>query len=213
MAPRNKKSTSFLMWKSPRMKTTTTTTRKRKRNPRPTKTRRRPVRQTPTRRPEGILAAADALRRAPLTLSPQVPVHQHLVRSTSPGECGPADEPLRPAAGGPCFPDGPGRRHRGHSRPTVRAAPPAAASRLAWSCPHPSTAPPQGQRFPHPADTSLCPPREGCPPSDPLLPFVPFRPAAVGHRKQGLQPHPLGYIKGPLDTCRGRALVQRLPHR
>lgn len=201
------------MWKSPRMTTTTTTMRKRKRNARPTTTHRRPVHQTPTRRPEGIPAAADALSRAHLIQSPQVPFHQHLVRNSPQGECGPADEPLRPAAGEPCFPDGPGRRHRGLSRPAARAVPPAAASHLAWSCPHPSTASPQGQRSPHPADTSRCPPREGRPPSDPFLPFVPFRPAAVGHRRPGLQLHLPGYIKGPLDTYRGRAPLQRLPHR
>lgn len=201
------------MWKSLRMKTTMMTMRKRKRNARRTKTHSRPVRQTPTRRPGGIPAAAGALRRAPLTLSPQVPVHQHLVRNTLPGGCGPADEPLRPAAGEPCFPDGPGRRRRGPSRPAARAVPPAAASRLAWSCPRLSTASPQGQRLLHPADTSRCPPREGRPPSDRFLPFVPFRPAAVDHRKQGIRPHLPGRTKGPLDTYRGRALVQRLLHR
>lgn len=195
------------------MTTTTTTMRKRKRNARPTTTHRRPARQTPTRRPEGILAAADALIRAHLILSPQVPLHPHLVRNSPQGECGPADEPLRPAAGEPSSPDDPGRHHQGLSRPAARAVPPAAASRLAWSCPHPSTASPQGQRFPHPADTCRCPPREGRPLSDPFLPFIPFHPAAVGHCRQGLQPHLPGYIKGLLDTYRGRARVQRLRHR
>ena len=193
--------------------TTTKTMRKRRRNARPTTTHRRPVRQTPTRRQEGTLAAADALSRARLILSPLVPIHQHLVRNRPQEECGPADGPPHPAAEEPCFPDGPGRHQRGLSHPAARAVPPAAASRLAWNCAHPSTASPQGQRFPHPADTSRCPPRKGCLPSDPFLPFVPFRPAAVGHRRQGLQPHLPGYINGPLDTYRGRAPVQRLPHR
>lgn len=190
-----------------------TTMRKRRRKARPITTHRRPVRQTPTRRPEGIPAAAEVLSRALLNLSPQVPVQQDLVWNTLQGECGPAEEPPRPAAGEPCFPDGPGRRPRGLSRPAARAVPRAAAFRLAWSWPHPSTASPQGQRLPHPADTSHCPLREGCPPSDPFLPFLLFYQAAVGHRRQGLLPHLSGYSTGPLDTYHGRALTQRVPNR
>lgn len=184
-----------------------TTMRKRRRNARPMTTHRRPVHQTPTRQLEGIPAAAEALSRALLNLSPQVPVQLDLLRNTPQGECGPADEPPRPAAGEPCFPAGHGRRRRGLSRPAARAVPRAAA----WSCPHPSTASPQGQRFPHPANTSRCPLREGCPPSEPFLPFLLFRQAAVGHRSQGLLPHLSGYNIGPLDAYLGRAPVQWVP--
>lgn len=192
---------------------TMTTMRKRRRKARPITTHRRPVRQTPTPRPEGIPAAAEVLSRALLNLSPQVPVQQDWARNNLQEECGPADEPPRPAAGEPCFPDGPGRRRRGLSHPAARAVPRAVASRLAWSCPHPSTASPPGQRLPHPADTSHCPLREGCPPSDPFLPFILFCQAAVGPRRQGLLPHLSGYSTGPLDTYRGRAPVLRVLNR
>ena len=205
MAQRNRRNISFPTWTSPR--TTMMTMTMRKRSPYPMTTNRPPVPRTHTNQQEGALAAVGPLSRAPPT--PRPPQAPAPVRSTRRGGCGSADEPPHQAAGELCSPGGAGRRHREPSPPAVRAAPPAAASPPVWSCPHPSTACPPGLSCPHPADMSHLHLKEDHLPSDPSLRFVPFPPAATGHK-----PGPLlcrsGYSTGPLDTCHGRVPAHRV---
>lgn len=208
VAQKNRRNISFLTWRSLRTMTTTMTTMKRKRSLYPMRTHRPPVRQTPTHQQEGIPAAVGTPSRALLNPSPRAPVPAP-VGSPPQGEFGPADElPLR-AAGERCSPGGAGRHRQELSPPAMRAAPPAAASLHVWSYPHPSTASPPGRSCPRQASMSHPPLREDLLPSDPFPLFVLFPPAATGHPKLGPLPRHSGYSTGPLDTCRGRAQVQR----
>lgn len=207
VAPRNRRNINFLTWRSLRTMTTQMTMTMRKASP--MRTCHPPVRQTPTHQQEGTPAAVGTLSRALLNPSPHAPVPV-LVRSYPQGEFGPVDEPPLQAAGEHCSPGGAGRHHRELSPPVVRAVPPAAASLHGWSCHHPSTAFPPGRSCLHPAGMSRPPLREDRLPSDPSLLFFLFHPAATGHTKLGLLPCHWGYSTGPLDTCHGRAQVQRV---
>lgn len=209
VAQRNRRNISFLMWRSLRTTTTTMTTTTRKRSPHPMRTHRPLVHQTPTHHQEGSPATVGTLSRAlpNLSLRALVPAP---VRSPPQGAFGPADEPPLHAAGERFSPGEAGRRRQEPSPPAVRAVPPAEASPHDWSYPHPSTASPPGRNCPHPADTSHPPLREDHLPSDPSLLFVQFRQAATDHPKLGPLPHHWGYSTGPLDTCHGRARVQRV---
>lgn len=210
LAQRNRRDISFLTWTIPRTTMTTmrTRTRTRKRSPPPARIR-PSVPQTHTPRQEGIPAAVGVPIEAPRTLSPRASVPaKH--KSSRRGGFGPTDEPLRRAAGERCSLGGGGRHRRGPSPLTVRAVPPAEASLPGLSCSHPATASPPGQSCPCPADTSHPPLREDPLPSDPSRLSVPFRPAAIGRPGLGPLPRLLGYSTGPLDTCHGRAPVQRV---
>lgn len=209
VAQRNRRNISFLTWRSPRTMTTMMTMMMRKRSAHPMMTNHPPVRQTPTHQQQGIPAAVGTLSWALLNPSPRAPVPT-LVRNPPQEEFGLADEPPLQAAGEHCSPGGPGRLHQELSPPAVRAVPQAAVSPLVWSYPHPSTASPQGRRCPRPADMSHCPLREDHLPSEPFPLFVLFPPAATGHLKLGPLPCHSGYCTEPLDTCRGRAQVQRV---
>lgn len=209
VAQRNRRNISFLTWRSLRTMTTTMMMRRRKKGLHPTTIHRPRARQTLTRQQEGIPAAVGTLSRALLTPRPLAPVPAR-VRSLRQGEFGPADELHPQAAGERCSPDGAGRHRQELSPPAVRAVPPVAASPLVWNCRPPSTACPPGRSCPHPADTSHPPRREDHLPSGLFLLFVQFRPAATGHLKLGPLPHHCCYSTGALDTCRGRALAQRV---
>lgn len=187
--------------------TMTTTMRKRKRRSlHPMTTHRPPVRPTPTHQQEGT---PGTLSRELLKPSTWVPVSAPVGSPLREGS-GPADEPPLQEAGEHRFPDGAGRRHPGDSPPAVRAAPPAAASPLAWTCPHPFTASPPGLSYPHPPSMSQPPLREACPPSDPFPLCLPSHPAATAHPKQEPSPRLCGSSIGPLDTCHGRPQGQEV---
>lgn len=207
MAQRNRGNTSSLMWMS-LMKMTMRMMMTRKRSPLPMMTRRPPAPQTPVRQQGGIQAAADNLGRAPQTPSPWVYAPAP-ARSLPPGEFGPAGEPPHQAAGEHCSPGGSGTPPPEPSLPAVRAAPPAVASPLGWSCPPPSAVSPQEQNCPLPADTSPLPPRGDRHPSEPRLLFARSPPATTGHHKPGPRHHHFGYRTDTLATCPGRALVRR----
>lgn len=153
--PLSWRSISFQRWRSPRAtrrRTKTTTTKK---SARPTTSSRPPAPRTRTHQRKASTAAASTLGREALSGSRRAPLR----KSRPQEEFGAAGAPPPPAAGGRCSPRGPGRQCRGPSPRVARAARPAAACPLAWSCPHPSAATPQGQRRPCRANTSRRPPR------------------------------------------------------
>lgn len=188
---------------------TTMMMRRRKRSQYPMTIHHPPVRQTPTHQQGGIPPVVGTLIRALLNASPQALVPA-LHRNPPQGEFGRTEEPPLQAAEEHCFHGEPGRHHQELSPPVVRAVPPAAASPHVWNYPHPSIASPLEQSYPHPADMSHPPLREDHLPSDPFLLSVLFRPAAIGHPKLGCLPRHSGYSTGRLDTCHGRAQVQRV---
>lgn len=209
VAQRNMRNISFLTLRSPRMMTRMMTTTMRKRSAHPMMTNHPPVHQIPTHPLEGIPAAVGTLSWALLNLSPRAPVPT-VARNPPQGEFGPADEPRLQAAEERCSLGEPGRLHQELSPQAVRAAPLAAACPLVWSCPHPSTASPQEPRCRRPADMSHCPLREDHLQSDPFPPFTLFPLAATRHPMLGPLPRHSGYSTEPLDTCHGRAQVQRV---
>lgn len=174
------------------------TTRK---SARPTTSSRPPAPQTHTHQRKASIAAAGTLGKKALTGRSQV-----LLRKPRPRESGTAGAPPPPAAGEHCSHRGHGRWCRGPSRPAARAAHPAAACHLAWSCPRLSAATRPGRRRPCTANTSHPPPRgahprsDACPRCDRLV--------VTGHPEPGHLPHHSGYSTGPLGACRGRAQVQ-----
>lgn len=158
--------------------------------------------RTRTRQRKASTAAASTLGREALSGS-----RQALLRKPRPQEeFGAAGAPPPQAAGGRCSPRGPGRRCRGPSPPAARAARPAAACPLAWSCPHLSAVTPPGQRHPCTASASRRPPRGAHPRSDPCHRCGPL--ATTGRPELGhLHPHS-GYSTGLSGACHGRAKVQ-----
>lgn len=196
VAQRNRRSISFLTWRSPRMMTTMMTTMMRKRSAHRMMTNRPPVPQTSTHQQEGIQAAVGTPSWVLLNLRPRA-LKRTLVRNPPQGEFGQAGEPPLQAAGEHCSPGRLGRLHQELFPPAVRAVPQAAAS-------------PQGRRCPHPADMSHCLLREDHLPSDPFPLFILFPIVAIRHPKQGPLPPHSGYSTGPLDTSHGRAQVQRV---
>lgn len=206
---RNRRNISFQMWRSLKMMMTMMTKMTRRRSLRPMTTHHPPVHLTPTRQREGIPAAVGTLSRVPMTSSPQAPFPAR-VKSAPQGEFGRADGPPHQAAGERCSPSGDGSHRQEPSLLAVRAAPPAAASPLVWSCPHLSTACPPGLNCPHPADMSHPHLKEDHLPSDPFLLFVPFHPAATVRHRLEPPPRLLGYSSGPPDTCHGRVQIQRV---
>ncbi|MEQ2197001.1 hypothetical protein XENOCAPTIV_020618 [Xenoophorus captivus] len=130
-------------------------------------------------------------------------------RSLLHGESGPADGPSLQAGGGRCSPGEAGRALQGPSPPAARAAPLAAASPPVWSCPLQSAACPPGLNCPRPGDMSHLPLRGDHLPSEYILLFMSFHPAATGHLKfKPLHRH-FGHCTEPQDTCPGRAPTQR----
>lgn len=178
---------------------TTTMTKK---SARPTTSSRPPAPRTHTHQRKASTAAASTLGREALSGS-----RQALLRKSRPREeFGAAGAPPPLAAGGRCSRSGSGRLCRGPSPRAARAAHPAAACPLAWSCPHPSAATPPGQRRPCTANTSRRPPRGARPRSEPCPRSGPL--AATGRPEPGHLPHHSGYSTGPPGACRGRAQVQ-----
>lgn len=180
--------------------------KRKRRSPDPMTTHHPPVHPTLIHQQEDT---PGTLSRELLKLSIQVLVSAR-VRSLLPEGFGPADEPPHQAAGERCFPDEAGRLHPGDSPPVVRAAPPAAASPLDWSYPHPFTASPPGLSYPHPRSTSHPPLREGCPPSGPFPLCLPSHPAVTAHPEQEPSPRLWGSSTGLLDTCHGRPQGQEV---
>lgn len=203
---RSWKSISFQRSRSPRvtrrrrrrMMTMTTTTK----GARPTRSSRPLAPRTRTRQQKASTAAASPLGKKALSRS-----RQALLRKPRPREEFGAAGALPPqAARGRCSPRGPGRPCRGPSPPAVRAARPAAACPLAWSCPHPSAATPPGQIRPCTANTSRRPQRGVHLRSDPSPRCAPL--AATGRPGPRLLHHRSGYSTGQLGACHGRAQVQ-----
>lgn len=204
---RNGRSISFQRWRSPRARrrtrrTMTTTTTKKKKEARPTTSSRPPAPQTRTRQLKASTAAASTLGKEALSGS-----RRALLKKPRPREeFGAAGAPPPQAAGGRCSPRGPGRQCRGPSPPAARAARPAAACPLAWSCPHPSAATPPGQRRPCMANTSRRPLRGARPQSDPCPRCGPL--AATARLAPEHLHHHSGYSTGPPGACHGRAQVR-----
>lgn len=176
---------------------------RRKKSLRPMKTHRPPVHQTLIHRWEGAPAAQSARSSAAPIQNPV------LARSPPRGESGPVDGRPPRAGGGRCSRGKVGRALQGPSPPAARAAPPAAASPPAWSCPRRSATFPRGPSYPRLADTSRPPLRGGRLPSEHILLFVPFHPAATGRLKFQPLHHHWGRCTEPPDTCPGRAQARR----